>query len=403
MSKLQKSTELAIDGGRPVRGTMLPYGRHAVTNEDVEKVTSVLKSDWLTTGPRVEAYERAVADFVGTAEAVAVSSGTAALHTAVHEAGIGPGDEVIVPAITFAATANCVLYAGGTPIFADVSPETLNIDPRGVASKITPRTKAILPVDYAGQPADLDAIRELADEHGLVVIEDAAQALGATYKGKRVGGISELTTFSTHPVKQVATGEGGIIVTNDSDAAKRMRAFRNHGITTDARQRLKSGTWTYEQQDLGYNYRLPDILCALGESQLARLDELNRQRRELAAAYTRALSDVPSVSPLKVEADRESAWHLYVVQLELERLTADRRIIFDALRAENIGVHVHYIPVYWHPHYERLGYMRGLCPAAEAAYDRILTLPLFPAMADEDVRDVVAALRKVLTSFGGTS
>jgi perosamine synthetase len=391
--------ELAIDGGTPVRPTLLPYGRQSVDEADIAAVIEVLRGDWLTTGPKVGEYEAAWAERVSARYAVAVNSGTAALHAAVFAAGIGPGDEVIVPAMTFAASANCVLYQGGVPVFADVQSDTLNVDPMAAERVVTPRTRAILAVDYAGQPADLDELGDIARRHGLVLIEDAAHAAGATYQGRPIGALSHLTTFSTHPVKHVTTGEGGLITTDDGSLAQRMRWFRNHGITTDHRQRAEKGGWHYEMVDLGYNYRLPDINCALGLSQLRKMDSWLARRRAIAAQYHQAFSDLPAVQPLTIRPDREPAWHIYPVLLDQARLRADRAQVFAALREENIGVNVHYIPVYWHPYYVRRGYARGLCPAAEAAYERLITLPLFPAMNDTDVADVIEAVRKVTNAY----
>jgi len=388
-------TKLAIEGGVPVRPTLLPYGRQSVDEADIQAVVEVLRGDWLTTGPAVRAFEEAVAAYTGVKEAIAVNSGTAALHAAAFAAGIGPGDEVIVPPITFAATANCVLYMSGTPVFADVCPDTLNLDPEDVMRKITPRTKAVIPVDYTGQPCEHDALRALAERHGLMVIEDGAHALGATYRGQKVGTLHPMTTLSFHPVKHITTGEGGMIVTDDAELAGKMRAFRTHGITTDFRQRAEAGSWVYEMVALGYNYRLPDINCVLGLSQMEKLDAWLARRRGIAARYREAFAAMPAVETLAVLPHTEPAWHLFTIKLNLEMLRVGRKEVFAALRAENIGVNVHYIPVHWHPYYQQLGYKRGLCPAAEAAYERIITLPMFPAMSDADVDDVIAAVQKV--------
>ena len=393
------SDRLAIDGGTPVRETMLPYGRQWVDEADVQAVVEVLRSDWLTTGPKVREFEERVAEYVGAREAVAVNSGTAALHVAAFAAGIGPGDEVITTALTFAASANCVLYLGGRPVFADVCPNTLNIDPGDMARKITPKTKAVIPVDFTGQPCDYRAIRMLADQHNLMVIEDAAHALGAEYNGQRVGTLNELTTFSFHPVKHITTGEGGMVVTDDPGLAVKMRAFRTHGITADFRQRAEAGSWVYEMVALGYNYRLPDINCALGLAQMSKLDKWLARRREIAAHYTEAFTQMPEVDVPQVLPGTNPAWHLYVIELNLERLRVGRKEVFAALRAENIGVNVHYIPVYWHPYYQQLGYERGLCPVAEAAYERLISVPMFPAMTDEDVGDVITAIYKVTSAY----
>ena len=393
------SSRLAIDGGTPVRETMLPYGRQWVDEADVQAVVEVLRSDWLTTGPKVREFEEQVAEYVGAREAVAVNSGTAALHVAAFAAGIGPGDEVITTPLTFAASANCVLYLGGRPVFADVRPDTLNIDPEDVARKVTPKTKAVIAVDFTGQPCDYKAIRALAEEHGLVVIEDAAHALGAEYNGQRVGTLNELTTFSFHPVKHVTTGEGGIVVTDDPDLAAKMRTFRTHGITADFRQRAEAGSWVYEMVALGYNYRLPDINCALGLAQMSKLDRWLARRRKIASRYTEAFAAMPEVDVPRVLPEANPAWHLYVVELNLERLQVGRKEVFAALRAENIGVNVHYIPVYWHPYYQALGYKRGLCPVAETVYERLISLPMFPAMTDKEVSDVIMAVSKVISAY----
>lgn len=395
----QPLSDLALHGGAPVFRTPLPYGRQWVTEEDIAAVVAVLRSDWLTTGPKGEEFERAMAAAVGAREAVAVSSGTAALHAAVFALGVGPGDEVIVPAMTFAATANAVLYQGGTPVFADVDPQTLLLDPDQVWAQITPRTKAIMAVDYAGQPCDYDALGTIAAGHGLPIIADASHALGARHADRSVGSLATLTTFSLHPVKHITTGEGGVVTTNDPGMAARMRRFRNHGITAVHALRAQAGTWYYEVEDLGYNYRLTDFQCALGISQLRRLPAWMARRRQIAAAYSAALADTPA-RPLAVRSNVVHAYHLYVVQLDLDRLSADRAAVFNALRAEGIHVNVHYIPVHLHPLYRRrLGTAAGLCPVAEAAYERILSLPMFPAMTDDDVASVITALSKVLQVY----
>ena len=388
--------KLAIEGGAPVRDAMLPYGRQWVDDADIAAVVEVLQSDWLTTGPMVDAFEEAFAEYVWAAHAVAVSNGTAALHAAAYGAGITFGDEVIVTPLTFAASANCVLYQGGTPVFADVDPGTLLLDPAQVEPKITPRTKAILAVDYAGQPADYDALRAIAEAHGLALIADACHAVGGSANGQTVGTLADLNTFSFHPVKHMTTGEGGMITTDDPALARRMRVFRNHGITTDHRQRAQQGGFFYEMVDLGYNYRITDIQCALGISQLGKLAASVVRRQQIAALYDAAFAEVVSVTPLAVREGVSHAYHLYVVQFDTEALGMSRGEIFDALRAENIGVNVHYVPVHLHPYYrETLGTGPGLCPAAEAAYERMLTLPIFPQMTDGDAEDVVAAVRKI--------
>ncbi|MFQ5431265.1 MAG: UDP-4-amino-4,6-dideoxy-N-acetyl-beta-L-altrosamine transaminase, partial [Nitrospinota bacterium] len=364
---------------------MLPYGRHVVDENDIRAVTDVLKGDWLTTGPMVEEYEKEIGGKTGAGHAVSFSSGTAALHAAAFAAGISDGDEVITSPITFAATSNCILYMGGKPLFADIDADSCNVDPAHMEELITPKTRALIPVDYAGQPANYDEINSIAEKYGLTVIEDAAHALGAEYKKRPVGSIADMTVFSTHPVKNITTGEGGIVTTNDKKLADRLRSFRSHGISTDARQRLQQGTWFYEMNELGFNYRLPDILCALGKSQLEKLDKFIRRRREIAGRYEESFKEIPEVEPLRRLKETESAWHLYVVRFDLERLRVGRDVIFDALRAEGIGVNVHYIPVYMHPYYQRLGYKKGLCPKAEEQYEKLITIPLWPGLTDKDV------------------
>jgi perosamine synthetase len=379
----------------------LPYGRQWIGDDDIAAVVEVLRSDWLTTGPTVDAFEQEFARSAGVPEAVAVSSGTAALHALMHAIGIGPGDEVIVPAMTFAASANCVVYEGGTPVFTDVAPDTLLIDPQLVEALITPRTKALMAVDYAGQPCDYDALQALADRHGLHLVADACHALGGTYHGRPVGGLAELSAFSLHPVKPITSGEGGVVTTADGELARRMRTFRNHGITTDHRQREQKGSWFYEMVDLGYNYRLTDLQCALGISQLRKLPIWVSRRREIAQRYDAAFSGQGSVSPLSTKDDVQHAYHLYVVRLDLDRIGMTQAAVFAALRGRGLGVNVHYVPVHLHPFYRRrFGTGPGVCPVAEAAYGRILTLPLFPSMTDDDVEYVIDAIGATLAGQG---
>jgi perosamine synthetase len=379
----------------PARGP-IPYAHQFVDAADIRAVTEVLKSDWLTTGPKVKEFEDAVAESVDAKAGVAVANGTAALHAAAYAAGIGPGDEVVVPAMTFAASANCVLYLGGTPIFADVLEDSLLLDPGQVEEKVTPRTKAIMAVDYTGQPCDYDALQAIADRHGLTLIGDSAHALGAEYKGRKVGSLADLTTLSFHPVKHVTTGEGGMVVTDDLELAERMRRFRNHGISVDARAREERGTWYYEMVDLGYNYRLTDLQCALGLSQLRKLPWSLARRRAIAKRYTEAFAKIPGINPLGVSPDVLHAYHLYVVRVDPGRIGMDRDTAFRMLRERGIGVNVHYIPVHLHPYYQkRFGTGPGLCPTAEAAYERILSLPMYPGMSDAQVGAVIRSVGQV--------
>jgi len=331
---------------------------------------------------------------------VSFSSGTAALHGSAFAAGLETGDEAITTPMTFCATANCILYQGATPIFADVSPDTLNLDAEKVSAKLNSHTKAIFAVDYAGHPAPLDELGDLAKRHGALLVEDASHALGAEYRGRRVGSIADLTVFSFHPVKHLTTGEGGMVTTNDDRQAETLRRFRNHGISSEARQRQEAGQWYYEMVLLGFNYRLTDIACALGLSQLRKLDANLARRREIAALYTSAFSELPEIKVPMVRTQSNPAWHLYAIQLQLEMLSVGRGEIFRALRAENIGVNVHYIPVHLHPYYrERLGHKEGDYPVAEAAYKRLISLPMFHSMAGTDVKDVCHALRKVIAQY----
>ena len=376
------STDKKTHASRP-----LPYGRQSVNENDIQAVVEVLRSDWLTTGPTVELFERTVANYLGAKYAVALSSGTAALHAIARALQIKSGDEVIVPPITFAATANAVVYEGGTPVFADVEPETLLLDAGAIEEKVTPRTRAIIAVDYAGQPCDYAALRKIASKHKLALIADGCHALGATRNDGRVGVLADMTAFSFHPVKHITTGEGGMVTTDNAEFACHLRQFRNHGISTDSRERAERGSWFYEMRELGYNYRITDIQCALGISQMRRLNSWLERRRALAAIYDRLFASCAEVRPLTVHRGVVHAYHLYVV-----KVAGNRQELYSALLSEGIGVNVHYIPVYLHPYYqERFGTHPGLCPNAEAAYESILSLPMFPDMSDEDAVRVAEA------------
>lgn len=399
----------------------IPYGRQSIDDADIEAVVKVLKSDYLTTGPAVEAFEKKVADYVGAKYAVAVSNGTAALHVACLAAGIGEGDEVITTPITFAASANCVLYCGGTPVFADIDPDTYNISPEELEKKITSRTKAIIPVHYTGQPCDMDAILEIAHKHDLLVIEDGAHALGASYKGKKIGSIADMTCFSFHPVKPVTTGEGGMIVTDNEELYRRLVLYRSHGITRDkdmmqqyeeqlqqssdpalqeAADMLRGdvidpGGWYYQQLELGYNYRITDISCALGASQMDKLDRFLERRRQIAKKYDEAFADIPQIKTPWQQEGCQSGWHLYMIQT-MER---SRREVFDGLRQAGIGVNVHYIPVYRHPYYQRNGYAGVHCLNAEAFYERAISLPIFPGLTGQQQDYVIEHVIKECTAI----
>jgi perosamine synthetase len=375
---------------------MIPYGRHSIDEDDIRAVVDALQSDWLTTGPRVAEFESKLSAYVGAKETVAVNNGTAALHLAMYALDIVPGDEVIVPAITFAATANCVIYQGGTPVFCDVEPDTLLIDPARLEERITERTKAIVAVDYAGQPCDYDALQGVADKYGLTVVADACHSLGGAYKGKAVGGVATLSTFSFHPVKNITTGEGGAVTTNCPEFAQRMRMFRNHGISADHHQRSQRNTWKYDVQDLGHNYRITDLQCALGLSQLRKLNGWIKRRREIATFYSESFSDVRCIDPLATHRYANHAHHLYVVRVERSSKTS-RDDLFLKLRSKGIGTNVHYKPVYLHPYYRSTyNFNEGLCPVAEDAFGRILSLPMYHGMSDEDMRHVSDSVRSLL-------
>ncbi len=379
---------------------MIPYGQQWIDEEDIKAVTEVLRSDWITQGPKVAEFEEGFARYVRAKYAVAVSSGTAALHAACFAVGIKECDEVITTPITFVASANCVIYQGGTPVFADIDKDTLNIDPKEIRKKITPKTKAIIPVDFTGLPADLEKILQIAKENNLIVIEDASHALGATYKGSKIGSISDMTIFSFHPVKHITTGEGGMVTTNRREYYERLKLFRSHGITKNTDANL-SCPWYYEMRGLGYNYRITDFQCALGLSQLKKIDKFIEYRKQIAYEYHNEFRIMPEITvPIYYPGESDTTWHLYVIQLNLERLKVGRMEIFEALRAENIGVNVHYIPVHLQPYYQkRFGYKFGDFPKAENYYERAITLPIFPKMPDKDIDDVVAAVKKVVKYF----
>ena len=372
----------------------IPYGRQWIVQDDIDAVVEVLCGDYVTTGPNVEAFEQSVAEYTGAKYAVAVSNGTAALHIACLAAGIKEGDEVITTPITFAASSNCALYCGATPVFADIDPKTYNIDLQDVERKITPRTKAIVAVHFTGQPCRMDELHQLAKKHDLVVIEDAAHALGADYKGKKIGSMSHMTTFSFHPVKHITTGEGGMVTTNSKELYEKLKLFRSHGITRDSQQMKKNeGAWYYEQLDLGYNYRITDIQCALGVTQMKKLDRFVARRREIAKRYNEAFEKCEGIQLPGQEQGCNNSWHLYVIQV----LNKSRKEVFDALRAKEIGVNVHYIPVYKHPYYQENGYAQVSCKHAEQYYERAISLPMYPLLTDEQQEYVIQSLLELVS------
>ncbi|MBR4346226.1 MAG: UDP-4-amino-4,6-dideoxy-N-acetyl-beta-L-altrosamine transaminase [Oscillospiraceae bacterium] len=394
--------KLAIEGGIPVRSSKIYYGRQWIDEDDIDAVVKVLRSDLITCGPKVDEMERSLCEFTGARYAVAVNSGTSALHCACIAAGIGPGDEVITTPITFAASANCILYCGAKPVFADIDPETYNIDPESIKTKITDNTKAVIAVDFTGQAVQIDEIRKICQEHGLVFIEDAAHSIGTRYKGKYVGSLADMTCFSFHPVKTITGGEGGAILTNDEKLYEKLKLAHTHGITHDKdlmEEYPHEGPWYYEQISLGYNYRLTDFQAALITSQLGKIGRFSERRKEIVKRYDKEFSDLPGIIIQKEIPESDTCRHLYIIRLDFDKLTCTRRQFFDAMSAENVQCQIHYVPVYWFPYYRKLGYEKGICPNAEEIYKGIMSIPLYPKMTDQDVEDVIHAVRKVTDNY----
>lgn len=391
----------AIAGGKPVRETKIFYGHQYIDEDDIQAVVDVLKSDYLTCGPKITELEQKLCELTGANYAVVCSNGTAALHIAALSASVGEGDEVITTPITFAASANCALYCGARPVFVDINPETYNIDPQKVEEAITPRTKAVVAVDYTGQSVDLAPLLKICKEHNLTLIEDGAHVIGTKYTGQMNGSIADMTMFSFHPVKTVTGGEGGVILTNEEALYKKLLLFRSHGITRDVEQMRHEpeGPWYYEQVELGYNYRMTDMQAALIISQLDKLPMFIRRRKEIVAKYNEAFSNMPELFVQREIPESDTTRHLYILRIVSEKLTIDRKEFFEALGAENICCNVHYIPVYYFPYYEKLGYHKGLCPHAEKLYEEIITLPLYYAMSDADVESVIEAVKKIVAFY----
>lgn len=393
--------KLAIFGGEPVRKNRIFYGKQWIEEDDVEAVRETMLSPYITCGPKVEELEQKLCDITTAKHAIAVSNGTAALHVACLAIGIKPGDEVIVSAITFAASANCVLYCGGTPVFADIRPDTYNIDVEDVKRKITDKTKAIVAVDFTGQAVELDELRKICDEHNLYLIEDGAHSIGTKYKGRPVGSIADITTFSFHPVKTVTAGEGGACMTNDDELYRRMHLFRSHGITRDINEMVNKSDalWYNEQVMLGFNYRMTDFQAALLVSQLGKLEKFSNLRKEVRKKYDAAFKDMPEIFLQESIPESDTTQHLYIIRLNPDKLKCNRREFFDALYAEGTCPQVHYLPVYMHSYYESLGYKKGLCPVAEATYDQIMSIPFYAALSDEEVEDTIKAVKKVVEYY----
>ena len=394
--------KLAIKGGFPVRTSKLYYGRQWINEDDIAAVEDVLRGDLITCGPKVDEFETALCDYTGAKHAVAVNSGTSALHCACIAAGIGEGDEVITTPITFAASANCALYCGAKPVFADIDPETYNIDPDSIRARITDKTKAVVAVDYTGQAVKIDEIRKICDENGLVFIEDAAHSIGTSYNGRKVGSLADMTCFSFHPVKTITGGEGGAILTNDDELYKKLVLAHTHGITHDESMMEGApheGMWYYEMISLGYNYRMTDFQAALLISQLSRIDSFVARRKEIVKIYDEEFAKVPQLIIQKEIPESDTSRHLYVIRLNFDNISCTRREFFDAMSAENVQCQIHYVPVYWFPYYEHLGYKKGLCPKAEEVYKGIMSIPLYPKMTDRDVEDTVHAVKKVCSYY----
>ncbi len=394
--------KLAIVGGEPVRKNKIYYGCQWVDQTDIDAVVKTLESPLITCGPKVTELEKRLCEITGARHAVACSNGTAALHCACIAAGIGPGDEVITTPLTFAASANCALYCGAKPVFADIDPNTYNIDPISIREKITDKTKAIVAVDFTGQVVEIDKIRAICDEYDLVLIEDAAHSIGSSYKGKKVGNLADMTTFSFHPVKTVTAGEGGAILTNDDELYKKLVLAHTHGITSDEElmeEAPHEGMWYYEQISLGFNYRMTDFQAALLISQLTKLEQFKRRRHEIVTAYNKAFADIPEIIVQDEIPESDTCRHLYIIRLDLAKLSCTRREFFDAMSAEGIQPQIHYVPVYWFPYYRHMGYEKGLCPNAEEVYKGIMSIPLYPKMTDEDVEDAIVAIRKIVDHY----
>ncbi|MBQ6806792.1 MAG: UDP-4-amino-4,6-dideoxy-N-acetyl-beta-L-altrosamine transaminase [Lachnospiraceae bacterium] len=391
----------AIEGGTPVRETKIFYGHQYIDDADIQAVVDVLKSDYLTCGPKISELEQKLCDMTGAKYAVVCSNGTAALHIACLAAGVSEGDEVITTPITFAASANCALYCGAKPVFADINPETYNIAPASVREKITAKTKALVAVDYTGQSVELDELLQICKENNMVLIEDGAHVIGTKYKGKANGSIADMTTFSFHPVKTVTGGEGGAVLTNSKELYQKLLLYRAHGITRDESlmENPSDGPWYYEQIALGFNYRMTDMQAALLISQLDKLEMFSKRRKEIVAKYDEAFAKLSGIFVQKEIADSDTTRHLYILRLKPERISINRRQFFDALGAENVCCNVHYIPTYYFPYYEKLGYKKGICPNAEKLYDEMISLPLYYGMSDEDVESVIAAVSKIANYY----
>ncbi|MDD5005736.1 MAG: UDP-4-amino-4,6-dideoxy-N-acetyl-beta-L-altrosamine transaminase [Candidatus Omnitrophica bacterium] len=375
---------------------LIPYSRQCIDESDIRQVVKTLRSDWITQGPRINEFECALSKYTGAKYAVAVANGTAGLHLACLAAGIKKGDEVITSPMTFVASANCILYCGGKPVFTDIQEDTQNIDPEEIIDKITKNSKAIIPVHFAGHPCDLKRIQSIAKKHNLIVIEDAAHALGAEYRDSKIGSCkySDMAVFSFHPVKSITTGEGGAVLTNRKDLYKRLLLLRNHGIAKDRKKIKKTGSWYYEMQHLGFNYRITDFQCALGISQLGKIDKFIDKKRKIVKLYDRNLSQISTIILPKERNYVKSSWHIYCIRLKNASV---RRFVFDKLKKYHIGIQVHYIPVHLQPYYRKnLGYKKGDYPKAERYYSKAITIPLFPGLTNREVEYICSNIKRIL-------
>lgn len=397
--------ELAINGGIPVRAEKIYYGRQCIDEDDIAAVSETMRSDYITCGPKVDMVERKLCEITGAKHAVVMTNGTSALYAACFIAGIKPGDEVITTPLTFMASANCALYCGAKPVFADVNPDTYNIDPKSIREHITEKTKAIVAVDYTGQVVEIDEIRKICDEFNLVFIEDAAHSIGSKYNGTPVGSLADITCFSFHPVKTVTAGEGGALLTNNDEYARKALMFRAHGIERDHARFMSvsnednSGEWYYEQQFLGVNFRMTDFQAALLDSQLNKLNKFVERRKEIVKKYNQAFEDIREIIVQAEIPESDTCRHLYIIQLDLDKLSCTRKQFFEAMSAENVQCQIHYIPVYWSPLYRDMGYNKGLCPVAEKIYSSIMSIPCYPKLTDEEVDSVITAVNKIVNHY----
>lgn len=394
-------SQLALLGGRPVRTDFLPPFRPSIGEEEIQEVADTMRSGWISLGPKTQKFEEMCSQYLGCKHAVGVSSCTAGLHLSLNALDVGEGDEVITTPFTFVSTANVILHTGAVPMLVDIDTETYDIDPNGIEDAVTDKTKVLLPVHYAGNPCEMDEILRISQKHGLSVVEDAAHAMGATYRDKRVGTIGDMTAFSFYATKNLTTGEGGLVTTNNDKLAEKIRLLRLHGMTRDAWKRYQAaGSWYYEVLAPGYKCNMTDIQASMGIHQLKKLEQMQRKREDIAKRYSETFEDIPGIVRPIVSEHVKHAWHLYPILLDLDLFKVDRNAFVEALKAENIGTSVHFIPVHLHPYYrDRFGFRRGDFPNSEYVFEREISLPIYPKMTDSDVEDVIAAVTKVAQHY----